>query len=990
MTYRPPRSGIFRSGYQAGALMTFDPQVSGATVGTNARPVLWLVCVLAFFNALLSATAAPARSTAPAAGYHGRIGLGSWNTSVEYKDIVVTKGKKVLYRSDFEKKGAVGWDVLSGEWMAQNGAYRQESVGVPGIVTLGNPDWSDYTIQLKARKIAGEEGFLIFFNWINDTNFHCFNIGGWQNTQSAIQHNVDGNVGHLATVPHHVESNVWYDIRVVTRGSRIDCYVDSLLVLTSSPEPPPGSGRRGAIAIGTWNTSADYTDIQVVSNGVTLYQSDFANQGTNGWKFMNGTWVARDGMLSQLAHEINCRAIIGSPDWANYTLKLRARKTGGNEGFMIWFNSIDPNNELWFNIGGWKNTRSSVEQSLNGVAISLGKKVAQQIELNKWYDIQIVLNGAEIACYVNSNLIQRVYAPTYLSTNAVYLGYTYNTTNYLLRFQIGEHRIQGVLPEAAGPPPELEKGSLVQLSGICSDLNPAQQSGAEWQPDLEMALSSADAVVLLQAPPWLNLRRTLWLGGAAVCVLIFAIAWTVMVSHKNRQLKLVHQELKKANEELEVRVEHRTVDLARANADLSYEQALFCALLDNSSDYIYFKDANSLFIRCSQSLSKRCGLPVEAMIGKSDFDVFNEEYARVAADDDKEIIRTGNPVIGKLEKETLPDGNILWLQTTKMPWRNSRGEIIGTFGISRDISAIKEAEARLEKTHQQLVDASRMAGQAEVAASVLHNVGNVLNSVNTSSSLIQRQVQNFQAHSSLARVAKLMADHQHDLPGFFRDDARAGKLPVFLNTIADTIASEHANLLQEINCLANNIDHIKEIVAMQQNYARVLGLVETHSIASLMEDALRVHALALETQKIRVVRDFDSNTDFPVDKHRVLQILVNLISNAKWALSQKSDDERILTLSVRWIDEGLRVSVTDNGIGISRENLGRLFRHGFTTRKEGHGFGLHSSFLAARKWEEASAPTATVPDAARCSLLSFRAKRPWKKPATTVPAHFKP
>jgi len=157
-------------------------------------------------------------------------------------------------------------------------------------------------------------------------------------------------------------------------------------------------------------------------------------------------------------------------------------------------------------------------------------------------------------------------------------------------------------------------------------------------------------------------------------------------------------------------------------------------------------------------------------------------------------------------------------------------------------------------------------------------------------------------------------------------------------------------MLEEIKTLVRNIEHIKEIVAMQQNYACAAGLSEIHSIPELLEDALRVHASALEEQRTRVVREFASVPEISVDKHRVLQILVNLIGNAKWALSQSSAPERVLTLGVSLnSDNRLHVTVTDNGIGISPETLERLFRHGFTTRSDGHGFGLHSSILAARE-----------------------------------------
>jgi signal transduction histidine kinase len=157
-------------------------------------------------------------------------------------------------------------------------------------------------------------------------------------------------------------------------------------------------------------------------------------------------------------------------------------------------------------------------------------------------------------------------------------------------------------------------------------------------------------------------------------------------------------------------------------------------------------------------------------------------------------------------------------------------------------------------------------------------------------------------------------------------------------------------VLKELQELVRNIDHIKEIVAMQQSYAQVSGIMDKQSIPTLVDDALRMHAAALARHQVQVIRQFDPIPEVLVDKHKVLQILVNLISNAKYALSESTATERRLALGVKLDpDNQVRVSVTDNGVGISPENLDRIFSLGFTTRQNGHGLGLHSGFFAARE-----------------------------------------
>jgi PAS domain S-box-containing protein len=132
----------------------------------------------------------------------------------------------------------------------------------------------------------------------------------------------------------------------------------------------------------------------------------------------------------------------------------------------------------------------------------------------------------------------------------------------------------------------------------------------------------------------------------------------------------------------------------RAEEALSQERCLLRALMDNLPDAIYFKDADSRFLRINQDLASSFGLddPAEAL-GKTDFDFFTEEHARPAFEDEQEIIQTGQPLVGKEERETWLDGRVRWVSTTKMPLRDKDGTITGTFGVARDITKLKLAEA---------------------------------------------------------------------------------------------------------------------------------------------------------------------------------------------------------------------------------------------------------------------------------------------------------
>lgn len=267
--------------------------------------------------------------------------------------------------------------------------------------------------------------------------------------------------------------------------------------------------------------------------------------------------------------------------------------------------------------------------------------------------------------------------------------------------------------------------------------------------------------------------------------------------------------------------------------------------------------------------------------------------------------------------------------------------------VHRDITARKEAQREVEKLHKELLLASRQAGMAEVATSVLHNVGNVLNSINVSATVLAEKLSSSKI-GSVAQVSGLLDAHAADLVAFLTTDPTGRELPAYLNRLAARLAKENALLLKEIGLIQNNVDHVKDIVGMQQNYAKVFGVVERVKPKDLIEDAVRMNAGALVRHDVQVVREYARDIpEIMVEKHKVLQILVNLIRNAKYACDESGHADKILTLRLSASAERIAVTVADNGVGILPENMNRIFNHGFTTRKNGHGFGLHSSALAA-------------------------------------------
>ncbi len=269
--------------------------------------------------------------------------------------------------------------------------------------------------------------------------------------------------------------------------------------------------------------------------------------------------------------------------------------------------------------------------------------------------------------------------------------------------------------------------------------------------------------------------------------------------------------------------------------------------------------------------------------------------------------------------------------------------------LRNEIAERTRTEQEVQRLHGQLLDASRLAGMAEVATGVLHNVGNVLNSVNVSAGVIAEKLGHGRT-SNLVKATHLLRSQNGNLHDFLTNDPKGRVLPTYLATASEHLEQERLEALAEVALLTKNVEHIKDIVAMQQNYARVSGVAEPLSVDAIIEDALSMNGGGLDRHGVHVTRDFQPVPQLTIDKHKVLQILVNLLRNARHALDEADVSEKQLNISLRQKDgRWAEIAVTDNGIGIPPTFLTRIFSHGFTTRKTGHGFGLHSSALAAQQ-----------------------------------------
>ena len=440
--------------------------------------------------------------------------------------------------------------------------------------------------------------------------------------------------------------------------------------------------------------------------------------------------------------------------------------------------------------------------------------------------------------------------------------------------------------------------------------------------------------------------------------LLVGIAFTVhKLNNANRELNKANRQLNNANGQLE----RQTQDLSCGNARLKKEVAerllaeealrasenFYYSLVESVPHNIFRKDLTGKYTFANRAFCATLGKTAAEIVGKTDQDLLPAEPAARLRREDEQALAAGEQIETKQNYPTA-DGGKIYVLMMRTVLLDSNRQPIGIQGIFWDLSERQRAERELASVHRQLVVASRRVGMAEVATGVLHNVGNVLNSVNVSATLVCEQVKKSKV-LTVGKVAALLCEHADDQK-YLIEDKRGKELPGYLKDLGEHLRKEQATMLNELDSLVKNIEHIKEIVVMQQNYAKLSGLSVAVKTSNMVEDALRMNSAALTRHEVNLAREFIDDPTIIVDKHTVLQILVNLIRNAKYACDESSRSNKLVTIRTfkNGID-GINIEITDNGVGIPRENLSRLFSRGFTTRSDGHGFGLHSCLLAAKE-----------------------------------------
>ncbi|HHM04177.1 MAG TPA: PAS domain S-box protein [Gammaproteobacteria bacterium] len=266
-----------------------------------------------------------------------------------------------------------------------------------------------------------------------------------------------------------------------------------------------------------------------------------------------------------------------------------------------------------------------------------------------------------------------------------------------------------------------------------------------------------------------------------------------------------------------------------------------------------------------------------------------------------------------------------------------------TICLVRDITRRKEAEQHLAEAQQQFLAAAHRAGMAEIATEVLHNIGNIANSLCLSVDEMRALVKNSKL-AGLKKANELLTAHKDDLIDFLTRDSKGSKLPEYYIKLGHVVSEEFDKLSAEMEVVTERVSMIKAVISTQQEYARAESFAEELELEPLLDDALRVERMSLEKWGVKVERRIPELPPCRAQKTKLLQVLTNIIKNAKEAMRDNDQYNKPKLLVIEaWaeVDGCVCLSFTDNGCGIEKNTMKEIFQHGFTTREDGHGFGLH-------------------------------------------------
>jgi len=386
-------------------------------------------------------------------------------------------------------------------------------------------------------------------------------------------------------------------------------------------------------------------------------------------------------------------------------------------------------------------------------------------------------------------------------------------------------------------------------------------------------------------------------------------------------------------------------ELASARDELATSKVYVDNVLRSMADSLLVIDASMTIGSVNPSLLELLGYREDELIGQSPGLIFGEEFAQGAIIEN--LFLQGS--VSGIESSFLThDGQLIPISVSGSMMQDEQGQFQGLVCVAQDITERKRMEEEKRQLHEQLLDTSRQLGMAEVASDVLHNVGNVLNSINVSIGVIADLLKRSMV-GDVGRISRLFQKHQADLGSYFATNPKGKQIPGYLEKLSGQLLEEQRVALAEVERLRENAHHAQQCVASQQDLAKPNGITEPISIVALVEEALVANQELVESSQIEVVREFHEIPLLVVDKYQVLEVMVDVIRNACQAMT--SAPAKHLVVRVKLIagpPDSVCLEVQDSGVGIVPEDLIKIFGQGYSAKNGGRGMSLHSGALIAK------------------------------------------
>jgi PAS domain S-box-containing protein len=497
--------------------------------------------------------------------------------------------------------------------------------------------------------------------------------------------------------------------------------------------------------------------------------------------------------------------------------------------------------------------------------------------------------------------------------------------------------------------------------------------------DGEWSQKTAEIKLTITPPFW----KTWWFRSLVIlfilgCFIAFYTLRMRTITNQKKQLEIVvekrTEEIVLQREELKKNVQ----ELAALKDSLEEEKYLLDSLMDHMPDSIYFKDKESKLTRVSKYMAERFGSTVEGLIGKSDFDFQDLTHATEAYNDEQEIQKNRKPKIDYVEKEVRGDGTELWVSTTKMPLINARGEVVGTFGISRDITALKTLE---QEQHLAEIDKAVAQGKFEIASDVMHDIGNAV--VGFGSYLTRiRRLQEQDSPENLQNLAGFFEDQKTGIAATV-GEAKADAVIKMLYGIAQTQKKNQEEIGKSIREQLNIISHIQEILNIQRQYISGHESQERKpvNLRNIINDSLSM--LFASIDKIGIAVSLNIEMEKPIikgDRTKLMQLMLNILKNSIEAIDKDATEKTIVVSAYSYANR-LVVQLKDSGNGFDKATGSQLFEKGFSTKHSSSGIGLYNCLSIVESHEGTIDITSEGPGMGALTTISFGLEAPEIIPA---------